>query len=384
MRHRRPSSSAANAPDGAAAPTHLRPSSSSSPPPSLPLPAHNEVLFAEQRASDPSDAEMCDAYAMRLLNQAKDEERCSGPYWRVRCSRSILVGLLIWATIGLVVYMKLDGTDFGSEVGPATSDADTNLSLLPGGCRGELCRQDGGDGPFGAVLGAHNGVTAYSNCHSVTCISFLEHKIPIPLRPGAWTALRTPHAKTRLMKTGMKWQCVEYARRYWMLRGTPAPATFGSVHGAADIWGALDFVTLLDSATKLPLLKFRNGAKVGDGGSRPRVGDLIIYPRDNNRSLPFGHVAVVVGVEMPSKLDAGDAYRDAVTSASASQSRRRHGLVYIAEQNWDSSPWPDPYRNYSRSLPLEVRESADGRPLQYTIQDSFCGIQGWVRYDDVP
>ncbi|KAG5469921.1 hypothetical protein CUR178_02063 [Leishmania enriettii] len=372
MRNRRPSCSAVEGPDGVAAVTHPR----SLPSSSL---AHNEVSFRPRRELNPNDAEVCDTHAMRLLNEATDEERCRGPYWRARCSRSILLGLLIWATIGFVVHTKLDSANSRHGLEPATNAAGTALSELPDGCRSHYCRQDGVDAPFGAVLGAHDGIVAYSNCNSDSCTSLLEHQISVPLPPRAGTALATLHAKTRIMTTGMKWQCVEYARRYWMLRGTPTPATFDSVHGAADIWDSLTFATILSNGTKVPLLKFRNGAKLDYGGSSPRAGDLLLYPRDDKGEFPFGHVAVVVGVTMPSRLEAGNVQTDA--TAAASQPRRRHGLVYIAEQNWNSSPWPEPHRNFSRSLTLEVLESAEGRPLQYNIRDSYYNIDGWVRYD---
>ncbi|PWU86925.1 putative cysteine peptidase, Clan CA, family C51 [Trypanosoma cruzi] len=77
-------------------------------------------------------------------------------------------------------------------------------------------------------------------------------------------------------ESGLKWDCMEFARRYWMLRGTPVRATFDSVVGAADIW-ALNFVRLLDGS-KTPLLKYPNGLPRRDGGSAPRAGDLLIYP----------------------------------------------------------------------------------------------------------
>ncbi|CAG9580959.1 cysteine_peptidase_-_Clan_CA_-_family_C51_-_putative [Leishmania major strain Friedlin] len=365
-----------------AAATVLHSSSSSSSAAAAASMMQDQVLRCVRKEPGPSNAAICDAYAMRLLQEATEEERCRGPHWRARCSPSILVALLIWATIGLVVYMKVDSSHLRPGAALATTSVETPLSQLPESCRGHYCLQEGGKEPFGAVLGAHNGVFAYSNCNSDTCISSLQYQMAIPLPPGARTALDAPHATTRLMTTGMKWQCVEYARRYWMLRGTPTPAFFGAVKGAADIWDSLTHVTFLDNATTAPLLKFKNGARLGYGGSAPRVGDLLIYPRDTENVFPYGHVAVVVKVEMPTKAEADDSYMDA--GAASPKPRQRHSHVYVAEQNWDSVTWPNPYHNYSRSLPLVVLESAEGRPLQYTIEDSLHGIQGWVRYDDEP
>ncbi|AIO01588.1 D-alanyl-glycyl endopeptidase-like protein [Leishmania panamensis] len=382
MRSRRTASGAAEGPVGDAAanaPHRLR---SPSPPSASSSLLHSASLFGARKESDSSNADVCDAYAIRLRNEAVDAVRYRRSYWHVHCSPSILVALLIWVTIGLVVYTKLDSFHLRNGAAPTTSSAETVHSQLPDGCLDHHCLKDGGSELFGAVLGAHNGVFAYSNCNSNTCISHLEHQMEIPLPPGSRTTLDAPHATTRLMKTGMKWQCVEYARRYWMLHGKPTPALFGTVVGAADIWHSIHSVTLLDNKTTAPLLKFQNGAKLGYGGNAPRVGDLLIYPRDTLGNFPFGHVAVVVGVEMPANAEANDSYTDA--EMAAAQLRQRRGLVYIAEQNWDSVPWPKPYHNYSRSLPLVVLESPEGQPLQYTIEDSFHGVQGWARYDDVP
>lgn len=181
--------------------------------------------------------------------------------------------------------------------------------------------------PYNTILGVSNGVFAYSNCRD----SHVSEE---------WGSLEFG-GETR---SGMKWQCVEYARRYWMLRGAPERATFESVDGAADIW-ALDSVRLLSGATR-PLAKHRNGDLVS-----PRVGDLLIYPRQSDE-LPLGHVAVVVGVTANS--------------------------VLVAEQNWGNDVWPGPHHNYSREIPL-FHNSTD---QTYTLRESEnIIVQGWVRYD---
>ncbi|CAJ1992288.1 DAL2 / cysteine peptidase - Clan CA - family C51 [Leishmania donovani] len=382
MRSRQPPSGGVEDHADVAASTVLGSSASSSPAAAAASLLQDEVLPRLRKESGPSNAAICDAYATRLRQEATEEERRRGPHWRARCSPSILVALLIWATIALVVYMKVDNSRLRPGAAPDTTSVETPLSQLPESCRGHYCLREGGKEPFGAVLGAHDGVFAYSNCNSDTCTSLLKYQMAIPLPPGARTALDAPHATTRLMTTGMKWQCVEFARRYWMLRGKPTPAFFGPVVGAADIWDTLTHVTFLDNATTAPLLKFKNGARLGYGGSAPRVGDLLIYPRDAEGFFSYGHVAVVVRVEMTTKAETDDSHMDAAVTSS--KPRQRHGLVYLAEQNWDSATWPNPYHNYSRSLPLVVLESAEGLPLQYTIQDSLHGIQGWVRYDDEP
>lgn len=322
------------------------------------------------------DAALCDEYAVKLRREADDLERRRPSFWRMRCSSSIFLGLFIWALVGLFVYYKVQVAVVAPRVESAVLSPSSLVpaeAVLPDGCRGAFCLEEGGTEAFGTVLGAHNGVYAYSNCYAHSCVSFLDFEYPVPLPPGTHTALDDPQATTRVMRTGMKWQCVEYARRYWMLRGSPVPAVFGSVDGAADIWRELTTVTLLDNVTTAPLFKYANGAAVGYGGSVPRVGDLVIYPRDDEGKFPYGHVAVIVGVELP------------LSPASQPQQQLEvaEGRVYIAEQNWHSNPWPEPYHNYSRWLPLRVtKASTQGVALQYTIHDDYHPIQGWIRYGD--
>nr|CCD13761.1 unnamed protein product [Trypanosoma congolense IL3000] len=185
---------------------------------------------------------------------------------------------------------------------------------------------------FGAITGTHSGVFSYSNC-GMDVNAIEHHNVTV---------------EGRTQTTGVKWQCVEYARRYWVLRGTPKPAAFGSVEGAADIWD-LDNVALLDGTTR-PLLKFQNENATA-AGSRPRAGDLLIYPRQPN-GFPYGHVAVVAGVE-----------------------ERR---LFVAEQNWDNQQWPGPYHNYSRELKLTCDASSTRCSVH---EEGNIVVQGWVRYE---
>jgi hypothetical protein len=139
--------------------------------------------------------------------------------------------------------------------------------------------------PYGSVLGrSHGGVIAYSNC-SARCVS------------------RTPnHVQGRYI--GMRWQCVEYARRWLRKR---RGVVYGDVDVAADIWKH-ETVERVRDGQKLPLLRFENGSK-----TVPRTGDLLIYARSY---LGTGHVAVVVGVDAKKKL------------------------LNVAEQNFENKRWP--------------------------------------------
>jgi glutathionylspermidine amidase/synthetase len=107
--------------------------------------------------------------------------------------------------------------------------------------------------------------------------------------------------------TGLKWECVEYVRRWHVLvRGV----TFPSIPIALDIW-EIRFVYSLHPTKK----EYRWQSIPHIGGSMPMVGDTLVYePSVDN---PHGHVAMVVGVN--------------------------DSLVYLAEQNYDTQPWNHSY-----------------------------------------
>lgn len=217
------------------------------------------------------------------------------------------------------------------------------------------------------IQGEHNGVMAFAKCKNPR---FLEESnfITIPwaerssvnkkhntadkdaARMDAGDA--APHSGNSLlmqrMYSGLKWECVEYARRYWMLRGLPIPASFDSVDGAEDIWTQCDEVHLQNGSTA-PLRKYANGLAIRDGGAAPAAGDLLIYKRNGN-DMPYGHVSVVV------QVDLGES------------------KVYVAEANWASKIWPGPYYNYSRIVQMK----SDG--ASYELVDTPYTVLGWTRY----
>ncbi|CBZ37439.1 D-alanyl-glycyl endopeptidase-like protein [Leishmania donovani] len=204
--------------------------------------------------------------------------------------------------------------------------------------------------PFSTILGVFNGVFGYSNCNDSyvsTELGYINLTVPeLNNETGQVTYI------SKQFYTGLAWQCVEYARRYWMQSGTPQPAYFESVPGAADIWN-LTFVRLLSNTSmKLPLHRFRNGDPVTSNLQVPAVGDIIIYPVQDG-GFPYGHVAVIASVEIST-----------------------HGAIYVAEQNWANAVWPSAYHNYSRRIPLYY----DMLTSTITLDDPKGKIIGWVRY----
>ena len=120
--------------------------------------------------------------------------------------------------------------------------------------------------------------------------------------------------------TGLKWECVEYARR-WLI--SQRGILFESIPDAADIW-TLETATRLSGET-VPFHSSTTGV--------PLVGSLLIYGK--SYALPHGHVSVVVNVTETE--------------------------IQLAEQNWTDDVW----HNYARTIPIQ----------NGTIQEP--GVVGW-------
>jgi glutathionylspermidine amidase/synthetase len=166
--------------------------------------------------------------------------------------------------------------------------------------------------PYGKVLGTSaSGVEAYSNCQS-KCKIFTPNKLK-----GVYT--------------GIKWQCVEYARR-WLL--VNKGAVYGEVDTAADIWNKIDHLTHVATNKKLPLRSYLNGSK-----QSPQVGDLLIYAR---AYYDTGHVAVVTNVN------------------------HEKGVIEVGEQNYSNESWPG---DYSRTIELIKKND------NYWLLDEY--LLGW-------
>jgi hypothetical protein len=172
-----------------------------------------------------------------------------------------------------------------------------------------IARQRACDGPcvtpFGARLGAADGVEARSNCVS-TCLrpdsSFVDRG------SGEIRVGRASPDQERFEYAGLTYQCVEFARRWWIRqRGL----TFGDVPTAADIF-SLTEGRRLPGREPVVLGRSLNGL----ARRAPERGDLIIYAADSaDPDWRAGHVAVVVAVD------------------------REQGWVALAEENYDNRPW---------------------------------------------
>ncbi len=188
---------------------------------------------------------------------------------------------------------------------PSPSASLPTSSAPPAACQTDCAT------PYGQVLGrAPGNVTAYSNCNAKCVI----------LEPN----------REKDTYTGLKWQCVEFARR-WLLNQTGV--VYGDVDTAADIW-KLHTVTRVSDGTPLPFESHLNGAP-----TVPQVGDLLIYAKEY---LNTGHVAIITQVD------------------------KHSGVLNIAEQNFANAKWP---ADYARTLPMVEKAG------KYWILDGY--LLGW-------
>ncbi len=170
---------------------------------------------------------------------------------------------------------------------------------------------------FGDVLGEVDDAVGYSNCQSI-CIkpeySFMN------LKTKEITIHSEDPKKEDLHYIGVIHQCVEYARKWWMLNNG---ITFGSIDSAFEIIYLTQGKNIYDNSN-FPLGRSINGSAT----RAPIRGDLIIYAADrNNPNWRHGHVAVVIEVDLAK------------------------GIVSIAEENYNNKSWENPIK-FSRQLQL--------------------------------
>ncbi len=200
--------------------------------------------------------------------------------------------------------------------------------------------------PFGAALGIADGAEGRSNCVS-TCIrpeySFLDRA------SGVVSVHAEDPKQDQLQYIGVTYQCVEYARKWWMKnRGI----TFGSIDSAYEIL-YLTEGTNLETQQPFPLARSINGT----ARRPPQRGDLLVYYPDRaDPEWRHGHVAVVVAVDLD------------------------QGRVALAEENYDNQPWQNP-QAFARQIRLfEVNGRYTLLDVSPTAHRNMEGgrIAGWL------
>jgi hypothetical protein len=190
--------------------------------------------------------------------------------------------------------------------------------------------------PHGVVLGvASTGVVGYNNNYE----HIPENNPDEPYDHISYVR----DSRGKLHASGHKWQCVEFARRWWL---SELDVYLPSVPTAAEIFTTLSKVKSFGNG-KTTYVALRMHTQ-GQSTSRPAVHDAIIWMK--TEQAPVGHIAVVSEVT--------DSY------------------VRIAEQNVDNDMiWKG--KTFTREFPLE-RNSETGT---WFIRDNEDPISGWVRVD---
>ena len=135
---------------------------------------------------------------------------------------------------------------------------------------------------------------------------------------------------------GFKWQCVELARRWLLLRKR---CVFKQIPCAADMWSVVRSIERVTDGHHFPLKCYSNGSR-----SAPRPDSFLIYSRTS--SMPFGHIAIITDV--------------------------RPGSVCVAEQNHKGQHCSE---SYAREIPLVIKDGI------YYIEDEDL-IAGWMHIED--
>lgn len=186
--------------------------------------------------------------------------------------------------------------------------APVSAADIPAACKSECTT------PYGKVLGVTpSNVEAYSNCNS-KCVIFEPNR-------------------TMGTYTGIKWQCVEYARR-WLLVNTGM--VYGDVDYAIDIWDKIQHYKRVSDEAKVPVASHLNGSKL-----KPQRGDLFIYAK---AMFGTGHVAVVTRVD------------------------DKTGKIRLAEQNYLNQAWQG---RHAREVSLVEKDGG------WWVLDAY--LIGWKR-----
>ncbi|CAF3986255.1 unnamed protein product [Rotaria sordida] len=132
--------------------------------------------------------------------------------------------------------------------------------------------------------------------------------------------------------TGLKWQCIEFARRWLLLCKS---CIFQNIGYAADMWQELIYVERVTDGQKFPLKTYSNGSLY-----KPECGSLLIYLRSEDS--PYSHVAVICKVQ--------------------------ESFIRVCEQNYQFHYWSS---NYARQIPMIYRNGL------YYIEDNY-DVYGWA------
>lgn len=197
------------------------------------------------------------------------------------------------------------------------------------------------DTPHGTILGIAFHEPVRSNCREgevSTEYNFVHFELSAK---SLSVPRRATMPKPEVIRTGLKWQCVEFARRVLF---RVRRAVFDDVESAHDLFDHGTVTEASDNSTALHMMQLVNKETT----LVPRAVDFVIWAKQ--KGFPAGHVAVVTHVDTNT------------------------GSVLIAEQNYQHTPWTT--RNHSRVL--KFRNNGAGTPVEL-VDPAGHEIRGWLR-----
>lgn len=122
--------------------------------------------------------------------------------------------------------------------------------------------------------------------------------------------------KNNKIYTGIKWQCVEYVRRWYI---QVLQLSFPSIENAIDLW---NIPYVYDTITNK---QHRFYSIVNGSNLEPKPADILVFK--HSKIYPYGHVAIITRVTKDT--------------------------IYLAEQNFSDTKWTRPYsRKIKRRLDI--------------------------------
>ncbi|CAM39247.1 hypothetical protein, conserved [Leishmania braziliensis MHOM/BR/75/M2904] len=223
--------------------------------------------------------------------------------------------------------------------------------------------------PFGQLLGVADDVPAYSNCNTKFTSTYINYvNLMDPMDNGR----RGDPSEMRVIMTAYRYSAFDYYMRWLVWNRGIMPRL---VENTNQLWKRVDYfnpakpeqdwsaeyITNYEEVTSLEERKF----------NAPRRADAVIYRMDE-KTLPAGHIAVVVKVEDDIEAAGGlEKLKD------LKKMRLHPRRVYVAEQNCQNQPWGE--HNYSRVLQFKWRAVSEMAHEGYYVDPDGLDIIGCMR-----
>lgn len=238
----------------------------------------------------------------------------------------LIIALILFCALGYIVMKQTD---------PNPGEA----TIIPDMCKNKC------NSSFNKLIGQYKQIKAFSNCNS-ECTNDEDS--------GAYIeANQLDNLKSRVY-TGMRWQCVEFSRRYLVIS---KGVTFGSVDHAYQIF---DLKNVIDIRTNE---SYNFVGYLNNGVDLPKQDDLIIFAKDSKN--PHGHVAVAFNTVFINENE---------------------GFLEIGEQNYTNDKWEE-FNFYARRLLLKRNTKTnnwtlyDRTRINQEYKDEELQIIGWKRVE---